>query len=481
MSNDFVEDRIPKGVARTVDVLVIGGGPAGYPAAIRAAQLGKKVLLVERDRLGGECLNYGCIPSKALIHTANFVHMARRAEEFGVEIPDIRVNVPKLQAWKGRVVERLTSGVAQLCKGNGVEVLIGDAEFASDREALVRTGDGEEHITFGNAIIATGGRPTDLPAFRFDRERIISTKEALELQEVPKRLLVIGGGVSGLEIGTFYAKLGSTVAVIEIMDQVLPGIDPEVVRVVARNLNKIGIAVHVKSQAKQWKAAAEGLVVDAETPEGPIQVPCDIILVAVGRRANTEGLGVERISVEVDAKGHVGVDKQMRTTNPRIFAAGDVAGPPYLAHKATREGIVAAEVIAGHPSEADYRALANAIFTDPEIALVGWTETEARDHGMDPITGKVPFVAIGRALTTGESDGFVKLVADTASKRLVGGQIVGPDASNLISELALAIEMGATVEDIALTIHPHPTLPEGIMESAEAALGRAIHILNRRT
>lgn len=466
-------------MARSVDVLVIGGGPAGYPAAIRAAQLGKKVLLVERDRLGGECLNYGCIPSKALIHTANFVHTARRAEEFGVEIDNLRVNVRKLQEWKGRVVDRLTSGVAQLCKGNGVDVVVGTAEFVSDREAAVQTGSGREQVTFGHAVIATGGRPTDLPAFRFDRERIISTKEALELMEVPRRLLVIGGGISGLEIGTFYAKLGSTVSVIEIMEQLLPGIDLEIVRVVARNLKRIGVATHTKSQATQWKTTEDGLVVDVETPDGPIQVRCDLVLVAVGRRANTEGLGVDRVGVDVDGKGHVRVDKQMRTTNPQIFAAGDVTGPPYLAHKATKEGIVAAEVIAGHPMEVDYRALPNAIFTDPEIALVGWTEAEARKHATDPIVGKVPFAAIGRALTTGESDGFVKLVADRTSKRLLGGGIVGPNASDLISELALAIEMGATVEDIALTIHPHPTLPEGIMESAEAALGRAIHILNR--
>jgi len=468
-------------VARSVDLLVIGGGPAGYPAAIRAAHLGKKVLLVERDRLGGECLNYGCIPSKALIHTANIVHTARKAEEYGIEIPDIRVNVKKLQEWKGSVVERLTSGVEQLCKGKGVEVLYGDADFTSPSEVRIRNALGEQGISFANAIIATGGRPTDLPGFRFDGTRIISTKEALELLEIPNRLLVIGGGVSGLEIGTLYSKLGSKVTVIELMEQLLPGVDPEVVRIVARNLRKLGIEFHTKSQAKQWKESGDALLVDAETQEGAAQVACDVILVAVGRLANTDRLGVDRAGVEIDGKGHVRVDKQMRTTNTRIFGAGDVTGPPYLAHKATREGLIAAEVIAGHPMEADYRALPNAIFTDPEIATVGLSEAQAREQGMEPIVGKVPFAAIGRALTTGESDGFVKLVADKASKRLLGAFIVGPDASNLISELSLAIEMGATVEDIALTIHPHPTLPEGIMESAEAVLGRAIHILNRRT
>ncbi len=467
-------------MARSVDVLVIGGGPGGYPAAIRAAQLGKKVLLVERDRLGGECLNYGCIPSKALIHSANLVHDARNAEEFGIDIPDVKVDMKRLQAWKAGVVEKLTSGVGTLCKGNGVDVVRGEAAFTSRTEAVVKTAEGEETVSFGNAIIATGGRPTDLPAFRFDGKRVISTKEALELEEVPRRLVVIGGGVSGLEIGTFYAKLGSTVTVIELMDQLLPGVDPELVRYVGRGLKKLGVAFHVKSQGTSWKESGDGILVDAETPDGPVQVPCDVILVTVGRRANTDGLAPERAEVTVDKRGHVLVDRQMRTSNPKVFGCGDVVGPPYLAHKATREGIVAAEVIAGHPVEADYRALPSAIFTDPEIATVGITEAQAREKGIEPLTGKVPFGAIGRALTTGDPEGYVKLVADAKTNRLLGGQIVGHDASDLISELALAIEMGASVEDIALTIHPHPTLPEGIMETAEAALGRAIHVLNKR-
>lgn len=468
-------------MARTVDVLVIGGGPAGYPAAIRAAQLGKKVLLVERDRLGGECLNYGCIPSKALIGTGNFVHKARKAEEFGVSIPDISIDMAKLQEWKEAVVERLTSGVATLCRGNGVEVVIGEAAFTGPDSVRVKTSDGEEAVTFGAAIVATGGRPTDLPAFRFDGKRIISTKEALELPEVPRRMLVIGGGVSGLELGTFYAKVGSRVTVVEIMPQLLPGTDPEAVRVVGRNLKRLGVVFHTETKALGWKEAGDGLLVDVETKEGPVKVPCDVVLVTVGRRANTDGLAPEKAGIDVDAKGHVLVDRQMRTANPKVFAAGDVVGPPYLAHKATREGIVAAEAAAGHPTEMDVRAMPNAIFTDPEIAAVGLSEEQARQQGLEPVIGKVPFAAIGRALTTGEYDGFVKLVADSKSKRLLGAVIVGPDASDLISELALAIEMAATLEDIALTVHPHPTLPEGIMESAEAALGRAIHVLNPRT
>ncbi|MGQ0796701.1 MAG: dihydrolipoyl dehydrogenase [Methanobacteriota archaeon] len=468
-------------MARQVDVVVVGAGPGGYPAAIRAAQLGRQVLLVERDRLGGECLNYGCIPSKALIHTANLVHGLAGLSERGVTTGPARIDVAKLQAWKGSVVERLTSGIGQLCKGNGVEVVFGAARFTGERSLRIdRRDGGAESVEFDAAIVATGGRPSDLPEFRFDGGRVIGTKEALELPTIPPSLLVIGGGVSGLEIGTLYAKLGSLVVVVELLEQLLPGTDPEVVRVVARKLTKLGIHAHVKSQAKGWRDEGGRARVDIETPDGPLAVQADVILVTVGRRGNTDGLGLDRAGVTTDPKGHVVVDRRRRTSNPHVFAIGDVAGPPYLAHKATREGLVVAQVIAGRDAEFDVRAMPAAIFTDPEVATVGLQEGEAVARGTKVLVGKVPFAVIGRALTTGEADGFVKLVADADSKILLGAQIVGPDASDLISELALAIEMGATVEDIALTVHPHPTLPEGIMESAEAALGQAIHVLNRR-
>lgn len=466
-------------MAREVDVVVIGAGPGGYPAAIRAAQLGKKVLLVERDRLGGECLNYGCIPSKALIHTANLVHAIERAADRGVETGPVKVNMARLQQWKGSVVQRLSNGIGQLCKGNGVEVMNGHASFSGPNRLEIRRSDGTEEIGFAHAIIATGGRPSDLPVFRFDGKKIISTKEALELDRVPLNLAVIGGGISGLEIGTFYAKLGSRVVVVEILDQVLPGTDPEAVRIVARNLQKLGMEVHVKSQARGWRQDKGQTVIDIVTPEGLIARRADVILVTVGRRPNTEDLHADRAHVEFGPRGYVTVDRQMRTSNPLIHAVGDVIGPPFLAHKATREGLVAAEAIAGHPVEFDVRAMPAAIFTDPEIATVGLQEAEAAAQGRKVRLGKVPFAAIGRALTTGDYDGFVKLIADQDTKILLGATIVGPDASDLISELALAIEMGATTTDIALTVHPHPTLPEGIMESAEAALGQAIHVLNR--
>lgn len=463
---------------RHFQVVVVGGGPGGYPAAIRASQLGKQVVLIERDRLGGECLNYGCIPSKALIHTANLVHAIEQAAERGVETGPVRVNIPQLQKWKGSVVHRLTSGIGQLCKGNGVEVISGTASFTGPNSLRVQ-GDSADDITFQDAIIATGGRPSDLPAFHFDGKRVISTKEALELMEVPKNLAIIGGGISGLEIGTFYTKLGSVVVVVEIMEQLLPGTDLDAVRVVERRLRRLGVEVHLKSQARGWREDRGQRLIDIVSPEGLIARRADAILVAVGRRPNTDGLGLDRAGVQLGSKGHIAVDSSLRTSNPHIFAVGDVIGPPFLAHKATKEGLIAAEAIAGHLVEVDYRAMPTAIFTDPEIATVGLQEADAATKGRKVRIGKVPFAAIGRALTTGEYDGFVKLIADADSKVLLGATIVGPDASDLISELALGIEMGATVTDIALTVHPHPTLPEAIMESAEAALGQAIHVLNR--
>lgn len=465
---------------RHADVVVIGGGPGGYPAAIRAAQLGKSVLLVERHKLGGECLNYGCIPSKALIHAASFAATIARARDWGVDAGPVHVDVARLQAWKASVVERLVSGVATLCKGNRVEVAFAQASFSGPQSIRMDFPDGRaEEVEFSDAVIATGSRPSDLPGFRFDGKRIISTKEALELPRVPQGMLVIGGGISGLEIGTLYAKLGSKVVVVELLEQLLPGMDPEVVRILERSLKRLGVEYHVKSQASAWREDGDAATVDAVTPDGALSVRADVILVTVGRRPNTDGVAVDRAGIRVDGKGYVVVDKQLRTSNPHVYAIGDVIGQPFLAHKATKEGLIAAEAISGIPSEVDYRAMPSAIFTDPEIATVGLLGPQAIASGRKVRVGKVPFAALGRALTTGEADGFVKLVADAETKVLLGAQIIGAEASNLISELALAIEMGATLTDIALTVHPHPTLPEGIMESAEAALGHAIHILNR--
>jgi dihydrolipoamide dehydrogenase len=473
-------------MARQVDLLVIGAGPGGYVAAIRASQLGLKTLLVDKDgRLGGECLNYGCIPSKALIFTANLVHRLRHAGEMGIEFTGLHVNMKKLQQYRVSVIDRLNRGIEQLCKANGVEILYGTASFLDPHRVRVegaRAADGavsEEEIEAGKIIVATGSAPLDLPAFRFDREKIISTKEALELAAVPRDLVVIGGGVSGLEIGTYFAKLGSRVTVVEMLEQLLPGTDPDVVRIVARNLKRLGVEAHVRSKAVDWTSKGDRIVVTAETPGKTLAIDADKVLVTIGRKPNTAGLNLEAVGVHTE-QGFLLVDRQMRTNVPHIFAIGDVTGKPFLAHKASKEGLVAAEVAAGQPAAADWKALPLAIFTDPEVAMVGMDEAQAVAQGHAVRVGKVPFAALGRALAAGESEGFVKVVMDARSEQLLGVQIVGPDASDLISEMALAIEMGATAHDVALTIHPHPTLSEAIMEAAEAALGKAIHVVNRK-
>jgi len=468
-------------MVREVDLLVIGAGPGGYVAAIRAGQLGLKTLLVDKDgRLGGECLNYGCIPSKALIFAANLVHRLRSASDMGIEYRDLRVNTAKLQQWRQSVVERLNRGIEQLCKANGVEVRFGEASFRDPHRILVRGAEGEDEVEAKHVIVATGSRPIELPGFAFDGTRVISSKEALELSPLPRALLVIGGGVTGLEMGTYFTKLGTKVTVVELLEQILPGTDPEVVRVVARSLKHLGLDVHVKSQAKGWKEEGGRLLVSAETPDGPREFPVDTVLVTVSRRPNTEGLNLAAAGVETDAKGYVRVDAQMRTNVRHIFAVGDVTGLPFLAHKASRQGIVAAEVAAGKPAGADWQFIPSAIFTDPEVASVGLDEAQAAAKGHEVRVGKVPFAAIGRALAQGDAEGFVKVVVDAKTERLLGVQIVGPEAADLISEAALALEMGASAHDLALTVHPHPTLPEAIMEAAEAALGRAIHIVNRK-
>jgi len=470
-------------VATETEVLVIGGGPGGYVAAIRAAQLGKDVTLVERDRLGGVCLNVGCIPSKALIDAAKSYHrLATREAERGIEVEGLRLNFSRLQEWKQSVVRRLTSGVEQLLKGNGVTVVRGKATFTGPHQVLVENpGGGNEVYRFKHCILATGSRPVELPGFAFDGERVLDSSDALALDELPARLVVIGGGYIGLELGTAFAKLGSEVTVLELTEQLLPGTDPELVQVVARRLRQLGVKVHTRARALGWEEAPDGAVTVRFEQDGREQaVTADRILVSVGRRPNTDGIGLELAGVEVDEGGRVQVDERLRTRQPHIYAIGDIAPGPMLAHKASKEGIVAAEVIAGLPAAADYVAVPAPIFTDPEIATVGLTEEQAREQGYDPVVGRFPYAANGRALTLGERDGFVKIVADRESRVVLGVGIVGPEASDLIAEAALAIEMGATVEDLALTIHAHPTLSEAVMEAAEASLGHAIHVLGKR-
>jgi dihydrolipoyl dehydrogenase len=464
---------------KQTEALVIGAGPGGYVAAIRLAQLGKKTILVDRDKLGGECLNYGCIPSKALIHAANLYENISKSNSIGIAVADASINVEKLQEWKSAVVSKLRNGIAVLCKGNGIEVILGEASFETANSVVVKTSEGTEMVQSDNIIVATGSKPVELPGFKFDGQRIISSKEALELPRIPEHLIIVGGGAIGLEIGILYAKFGSKLTVIELTDQLMPGTDADLVQIVSRTLRRLGAKVLLKSKVLENEDSDKGIKIKVETPNGQESYEADVVLVSVGRKPRLDGLAIEKAGVEVSEKGFIKVDKRLRTNIPTIFAIGDVVGPPFLAHKASREGIVAAEVIAGQSSELDYRALPSAIFTSPEVATVGLCEAQLQKEGRAIRVGKFPLAALGRALTNDDTEGFVKVIADAETDEVLGVEIVGGGASDLISEATLAIEMGATSEDFALTIHPHPTLPEGIMEAAEAVKGRAIHILRR--
>ncbi|MBI4257892.1 MAG: dihydrolipoyl dehydrogenase [Thaumarchaeota archaeon] len=466
-------------MARRVDAVVIGGGPGGYVSAIRLGQLGKKTVLVEKQRLGGVCLNEGCIPSKALISAGRLARKIREAGEIGFESTGLKIDFQKTQAWKNRVVNRLRGGIKLLCEKNGVEVVYGEAELKAGNIVLVKNSGGAEELQADSTVIATGSGPIELKGFSFDGNLIVDSTAVLEQNNIPKRLLVIGGGITGLEVGCMYQNLGAQLTVVELMNQVLPGFDPEVADVVYKTLLKRGAKIYLGGEAVSPEASDGGVRVRFRSASGEVAEEFDRVLVAVGRKPNTNGLGLEDVGVKLDQKGFIKVDEQMRSTTSGIYAIGDVVGPPFLAHKASREGIVAAEVIGGMSTAFDNRAMPSAVFTDPEVATVGLTEEEAKRTLGGCVVERFPFQASGRALTERETNGFVKIVADVQRKRLLGVHIVGPDASDIISEAALAIEMGASVEDLALTIHPHPTLPEALMEAAEAIIGAPIHVLTK--
>ncbi len=460
------------------DAVVIGAGPGGYVAAIRLGQLGKKVLLVDEDRVGGTCLNYGCIPSKAVIYFANLFGKIKKAETFGLKASGLSVDLKKFQVWKNDVVKRLTNGVSTLCKGVEVEIVSGRAKFKSPHDIEIKQEGKTVLASAPYTVIATGASSFALPGFPLENPWIITSKQALDLDFIPRRLLVIGGGIIGLELGSAFQRLGSHLIVVELLDRLLAGVDPELVRYVERPLKKRGAEIYLKSKAVSYKKKSEELEVSLETPEGTKTVVVDTILVAVGVEPNTRGLGLEAMGVKTNPKGFITVDTQARTSVSNVFAIGDVNGPPYLAHKAFKEGEVVAEVIAGLERSLDYYAMPSAVFTDPEIATVGLTEEEAKGKGHEIIVGRFPMGASARGLTMGESEGLMKTIVDQKSHQVLGLHLVGPEVSELISEGALAIEMGAMAEDIAGTIHPHPTLSEGIMESFKQTLGEAIHIAN---
>ncbi len=459
------------------DVAIVGGGPGGYVCGIRAAQLGLKTVVVESDRLGGECVNYGCIPSKSLITVSKLVDKVREAEKYGVKASGIHVDFLQLQKWKSEVVSRLVSGIELLLRGYKATVVSGEAEVVSKDRVVVTTRQGREEISCKNLVIATGTRTSSLPGLEFDGDLVIGSKEGLELTAAPKRLLIVGGGAIGLEFASMFQKLGSAITVVEIMDQLLPGSDADVVRVVHRKLEGRGGKVYVRSKVLRINKKGSEAEVEVETPEGRTTLVVDKVLVSVGRKPRTERMNLAGIGVQTDPRGYIVTNNKMQTNVPGVYAIGDVRGPPLLAHKASKEGIVAAEVIAGMPSAADWRAIPDAVFCDPEVASVGFTEAKAAEAGYKVKRSRFQFAALGRALTAGEPEGFVKIVSNEEDGLVLGVQIVGPEASDLISEATLAMEMGATVEDIALTIHPHPTLPEAIMEASELASGKPIHQL----
>ena len=469
-------------VTTGTDVLVVGAGPGGYVAAIRAAQLDLDVTLVEEAAYGGTCLNHGCIPSKALVSATDLVHRAREAEHMGVHA-DPAVDMAGMVAWKDEVVDHLTGGVEKLCKGNGVNLVEGRAEFTGEHTARVAhggAGQGSESVEFEQAVLATGSRPVEVPGVEFDGERILSSRGALALDSVPERLLVVGAGYIGMELATVFAKAGSDVTVVEALDRALPGYEADVTRVVRGRAEELGVTFRFGEAASEWHDADEGLTVVTEGEDGTgAEYDADRVLVAVGREPVTDTAKVGAAGVETDADGFVPTDDRARTNVEHVFAVGDVAGEPMLAHKAMAEGEVAAEVAAGEPAALDQQAIPAAVFTDPEIGTVGLTAAEAEAAGFDPAVGEMGWRGNGRALTRDETDGFARVVADAESGFVLGAQVVGPEASELVAEVGLAIEMGATVEDVAATVHTHPTLSEAVREAAANADDRAVHTLNR--
>ena len=465
------------------DVVVIGSGPGGYVAAIRSAQLGFKTAIVEREALGGVCLNVGCIPSKAMITATHLLHKAQHDfKTMGLNIKGgIDVDMKTLVKWKQSVCDKMSGGVNQLLKGNTVTILKGTAEFKSSKEITVKTSTGTESVQGKYFIVATGSRPIEIAGFPFDEKDICSSTGALAFDEIPKRAIVIGGGYIGLEISCYLRKLGTEVTIIEANTSLLAGVvDPECAQVVTRKAEKAGIKIIYGAKAKGQKKVSGGYEVSYELNGKDEKVQADKILVTVGRRPNGDQSNLKSAGIAVDERGFVKVDAQRRTNVSHIFAIGDVCGQPMLAHKASHEGVMVPEIISGINRVYDAKTVPAVVFTDPEIAAAGLTEAECKAKGFnDLLISKFPFAANGRAVSMSETDGFVKMIADKKTHILLGVHIVGPEASNLISEAALAIEMGARIEDLALTIHPHPTLGETMMEAAEATLGHAIHIIQK--
>ncbi len=457
-------------VASPTDVLVIGGGPGGYAAALRCAAHGLKTTLIERDRIGGTCLNVGCIPSKALIHAAEILSQSTAASSWGIDI-SATLDMERLRAHVSSVVEGLTSGIGSLLEAAGVECLRGEARFSREDRVAVESGDAVRHFEFRHAIVATGSRPLGLASLPFDGHRVLDSSAAVSLDRRPETLAIVGAGYIGVELGIAFAKLGSSVSIVESMDRVLPSMDSRFGRLVARRMLELGIDLRLSSGAVGL--GSEGLEID--TGGGRVALPAEKIVVAIGRRPNTDSLGLERTGVELDDRGLIVVDPSRRASR-HVLAIGDVTEGPALAHKATAEAEVAARTAAGLPAAFEPACIAQIVFSDPEIATVGSTVEEAEIDGYEVVTGRFPFAASGRARTLSSGEGFVEVVAEKGSGAVLGVHMIGTGVSELAGEAALAVEMGTTLEDLALTIHAHPTLSEGLPEAAWTALGRGLHV-----
>ncbi|MGP8072974.1 MAG: dihydrolipoyl dehydrogenase [Thermoplasmata archaeon] len=470
--------------ARTTEVLVLGGGPGGYVAAIRAGQLGKKVLLVEKGELGGECLNRGCIPSKALIHAALLYHHLRtEGDEIGVHAPDVTFDLAQAVHWKDSVVAKEREGVASLLKSAGVTVLRGEGRFTGPTSLdLAALDGGHERIDFQQAVIATGAVPTVLKGFETDGTTVVNAWELLDARTLPRSMLILGGGVSGCELGQFLARVGVEVTIVELLSQLLPGVEPDLSRELTGSLERLGVKVHVATKAVRLERSPTEVTLGVESASGAESYRAERLFVTVGKRPASRDLGLDEAGVKVDPKtGFIPVDDQMRTNQAHLYAVGDVARPPMLAHKAYREGMVAAEAIAGKTTRFQFEAMPSVVFTTPELASVGLARADAEAKGYRVREVRFPFAALGRAHANHSTGGWVKIVGDDASGLLLGVHAAGEATGEFIAEAGLAIEMGATIRDLALTIHPHPTFSEALQEAALLWLGEPMHVARRRT
>jgi dihydrolipoamide dehydrogenase len=463
------------------EIVVVGAGPGGYAAAFYAADLGKKVIIVEKDeRLGGVCLNRGCIPSKALLNAAHTITSARESEHRGIVFNPPTIDPAKLRSWKDSVIAKLSGGISQLAKMRGVQVMYGRGYFEDSKSLRVETEQGQQFVTYDHAIIAVGSRSAMPKAFDLGNPRIMTSREALEIEDIPENLLVVGGGYIGMELGTVYATLGSKVVLVEALDTILAGADPDLARPVINYAKKAFKEMRVKTKVSKMSTSGKQIKVEFEIDGQKKEELYDRVLVAVGRSPNSADLGLENTKVTLDEKGFIKVDEKQQTTDPAIYAIGDIAGGVLLAHKATREGRVAVEVIAGESSSSCGVVIPAVVFTDPEVAWCGLTEAEAKEKGIKVKVAKFPWGASGRALSFDRPDGVTKLIIEPDTERILGVGIVGHGAGELIAEGVLAVEMAATAKDLALTVHPHPTLSETMMEAAEVFYGYATHTYSRK-